>query len=278
MRPHHWLKNLLVLAVPLAAGSLHDPVVLVPTLAAFAAFCLASSATYLVNDVIDAPRDRLHPLKSQRPIAAGLLDARTAMAVAAGLGGAALAIGFKTSAALGWVLVAYLAATTAYSWWLKAEPIIELALLAAGFLLRAVAGGAATGLVVSMWFVLVAGFGSMFVAAGKRYSELLNPTSHTHARVVLDGYTPSFLRFAWGTTAGVTVTAYALWAVELDGYGQFAWPAASLVPFTLALLKYGQVIDAAQAEAPEDVLLSSRWLQVLALAWLLLFVLGAGHG
>lgn len=278
MRPQQWLKNLLVLAVPLAAGGLRDPEVLVASLAAFAAFCLASSATYLVNDVVDAPRDRLHPLKSQRPIAAGLVDSRVATAIAAGLAASAMIIGFATSAALGWVLVAYLAATTAYSWWLKTEPVIELALLAAGFLLRAVAGGAATGLTVSMWFVIVAGFGSAFVAAGKRYSELVNPRSPTHARVVLDGYTPAFLRFVWGTTAGVTITAYALWAVELNGSRQASWPAASLVPFTLALMKYGQVIDAAGAEVPEEVLLSSRWLQALALAWLLVFVIGVSHG
>lgn len=278
MRPHHWLKNLLVLAVPLAAGDLLDPPVLVATALALVAFCAAASSTYLVNDVLDAPHDRLHPRKHARPVAAGALSPRVALVAAGTLAALALAVSFAVTTALGLVVLAYLALTLAYSRWLKAEPVIEMALLAAGFLLRAVAGGAATGLEVSLWFLLVAGFGSLFIASGKRYSELVGADPELTTRIALEGYTPPFLRFVWGMTAGITVTAYALWAVDLSETGGPSWEAASVIPFVLAIMKYGQVIDAGDAEAPEDVLLSSRWLQAICLAWLVLFSLGVLRG
>lgn len=278
MRPRQWVKNLLVFAVPLAAGELLEPTILIPSVFAFVAFCAASSATYLVNDVVDAPRDRLHPVKRRRPVARGALAPRRALIGAAGLAVMALIVAFLVTPALGTLVLVYLALSAAYSRWLKAEPVIELALLASGFLLRAVAGGAATGLPISMWFLLVAGFGSLFMAAGKRYSELIGSDPGLTTRAVLDGYTPTFLRFVWGLTAGITITAYGLWSVDLSQTGGPSWEAASVIPFALMVLKYGQVIDAGDAEAPEDVLLGSRWMMVLGMAWLILFTLGVFRG
>lgn len=274
MRPHHWIKNLLVFAVPLAAGAVLEPDVLLATSLAFVAFCGAASATYLVNDVLDASLDRVHPQKCRRPVASGALSPRAALIAAGGLAAGGLAVAVFVAPALAWVVGAYLVLTLTYSRWLKAEPVIELALLASGFLLRAVAGGAATALPISMWFLLVAGFGSLFIAAGKRYSELIGADPEISTRAVLEGYTPTFLRFVWAMTAGITITAYSLWAVDLSQTGEPSWEAASVIPFALVVIKYGQVVDAGKAEAPEDVLLRSRWLQVLALAWLLLFTLG----
>jgi decaprenyl-phosphate phosphoribosyltransferase len=274
MRPHHWIKNLLVFAVPLAAGALTEPDVLVATGVAFVAFCAASSATYLVNDVLDAPRDRMHPRKRHRPVASGALSPRAAVIAAALLAIAALALALLASLALVGILATYLVLTMIYSRWLKAEPVIELALLASGFLLRAVAGGAATGLPISMWFLLVAGFGSLFIAAGKRYSELIGSDPEISTRAVLEGYTPTFLRFVWGMTGGITITAYGLWSADLSLTGGPSWEAASVIPFALLIMKYGLVIDEGEAEAPEEVLLRSRWLQSLGLAWLVLFTLG----
>lgn len=274
MRPHHWIKNLLVFAVPLAAGAVLRPDVLLATGLAFVAFCATASATYLVNDVLDAGRDRLHPRKRLRPVASGALAPRTALIASAVLAFGALALALLASPALLGVIATYLVLTLAYSRWLKAEPVIELALLASGFLLRAVAGGAATGLPISMWFLLVSGFGSLFIAAGKRYSELIGGDPEVSTRAVLEGYTPTFLRFVWGMTAGITITAYGLWAADLSQTGGPSWEAASVIPFALLVMKYGMVIDAGKAEAPEDVLLHSRWMQALCLAWLALFTLG----
>ncbi len=281
LRPKQWTKNVLVFAAPLAAGQLYDVDVLVPSIGAFVAFCLISSATYLINDVRDAEADRNHPRKSSRPIAAGELSTTAAIITAIVLAIAAVALSFVISLALVGVVIAYAVFTLAYSLALKHEPVIELALLAMGFLLRAIAGGAASGLPISQWFLIVAGFGSLFMAAGKRYSELdrfeRDGISDSGAkRKSLDGYTLSYLRFVWGIAAAVTMTAYALWAFDVaETPSSFPWAEWSVLPFVLAILRYGVSIDRGSAEAPEDTALGDKVLLILGLAWLALFGLGA---
>lgn len=281
MRPRQWLKNVLVFAAPLAAGVLFEPEVLWPSIGAFVAFCLISSATYLVNDARDVDADRAHPTKRHRPIAAGHLSTATALVAAAMLAVAALGLSLWINAGLAGVVLAYAVFTLSYSLLLKNEPVVELALLAMGFLLRAIAGGVASDLPISQWFLIVAGFGSLFMAAGKRYSELhrsLRDGTDTSpvGRRSLAGYTPTYLRFVWATSAAVTITSYCLWAFEVaQGPSSFPWAAWSVLPFVLAILRYAVVVDRGEAEAPEDVALSDRALLAMGATWLVLFALGA---
>lgn len=277
LRPRQWLKNVLVFAAPLAAGSIFEPDVLVPSLIAFVVFCLISSATYLINDVRDVAADRAHPTKCRRPIPAGDLPVSIAIGAAIVLAIVSLAIALAVSLSLFGVVLAYAVFTLAYSLFLKHEPVIELALLSLGFLLRAIAGGAAADLPISPWFLIVAAFGSLFMAAGKRFSELeRSADSDTPRRRSLDGYTATYLRFVWGLAAAVTITAYCLWAFEVGlADSSFPWSQWSVLPFVLAILRYALDVDRAEAEAPEDVVLRDRSLQVLGLAWLVLFGLGA---
>ena len=287
MRPKQWLKNLLVFAAPLAAGSIFQPDVFWPSVAAFVAFCLMSSATYLLNDVRDVEADRAHPTKRERPVARGDLSVGLALGVAGALAIIAMAIAFAVNLGLAGVLLAYALFTTSYSLFLKHEPVIELALLAMGFLLRAIAGGVASDLPISQWFLIVAGFGSLFMAAGKRFSELersLRATDDEHdatqralsTRRSLAGYTPAYLRFVWGASAAVTITAYCLWAFDVSTEpSTLPWASWSVLPFVLAILRYAADIDRGNAEAPEDVVLRDRVLLVLGLLWLVLFGLGA---
>jgi decaprenyl-phosphate phosphoribosyltransferase len=283
MRPRQWAKNVLVFAAPLAAGQLFDVDVLLPSIGAFVAFCLISSATYLINDVRDVEVDRNHPKKRARPIAAGHLSVTVALIAAVVLAVAALALSFAISVALGGVVTAYAVFTLAYSMFLKQEPVIELALLAMGFLLRAIAGGAASGLPISEWFLIVAGFGSLFMAAGKRYSELDRfvrdggtSSDNGNQRKSLDGYTLGYLRFVWGVAAAVTITSYCLWAFDVaQTPSSFPWAEWSVLPFVLAILRYGISVDRGGAETPEDTALGDRVLLLLGLAWLVLFGLGA---
>jgi len=283
MRPRQWAKNVLVFAAPLAAGQLFDVDVLLPSIGAFVAFCLISSATYVINDVRDVEVDRNHPKKRARPIAAGHLSVTVALIAAVVLAVAALALSFAISVALGGVVTAYAVFTLAYSMFLKQEPVIELALLAMGFLLRAIAGGAASGLPISEWFLIVAGFGSLFMAAGKRYSELDRfvrdggtSSDNGNQRKSLDGYTLGYLRFVWGVAAAVTITSYCLWAFDVaQTPSSFPWAEWSVLPFVLAILRYGISVDRGGAEAPEDTALGDRVLLLLGLAWLVLFGLGA---
>lgn len=282
LRPKQWLKNLLVFAAPLAAGSLLQGPVLAGTLVAFVVFCLAASATYLINDIRDVDVDRLHPKKRFRPIASGAVSKPTAVVTAVLLMVVALGIGFWQSTGLGWTVLAYVVSTLSYSLGLKHEPVLELLLLSLGFMLRAVAGGVATGIPLSQWFLIVAGFGSLFMAAGKRYSELnrltadeIDPSSGDQGRKVLGGYTLSYLRFVVAVAAGVTVTAYCLWAFEVGGSQSPPWSLISIFPFVLALLRYGADIFRGEAEAPENAVLADRVLLVSGVAWAITFGLGA---
>lgn len=278
LRPRQWLKNVLVFAAPLAAGSIFELDVLVPSLLAFVVFCLMSSATYLINDIKDVDADRAHPTKQFRPIAAGEISVPVALVTAAVLAVASLAIAIAVSVSLFGIVLAYAVFTLAYSLFLKHEPVIELALLSLGFLLRAIAGGAAADLPISPWFLIVAAFGSLFMAAGKRFSELqrANDDADAPRRRSLAGYTPTYLRFVWGLAAAVTITAYCLWAFEVGlADSSFPWSQWSVLPFVLAILRYALDVDRADAEAPEEVVLRDRALQVLGLAWLILFGLGA---
>jgi len=279
LRPRQWVKNLLVYAVPLAAGQLRDRDVLVDTTVAFVCFCAVASATYLVNDVRDRDSDRAHPRKRFRPIAAGELPVWLAVVMAV-----VLAVGGITAAALSTypgflvTLAVYLAATLSYSFGLKDEPVVELVLIAAGFVLRATAGGTATGIPISPWFLTVAAFGSLFMAAGKRYSEYVSLGAEgDQARPALAKYSATYLRFVWTISAGIVLTAYCLWAfaVAVRDRGSLPLAAWSVVPFVLAILRFALDIDRADAGAPEDIVLGDRVLQLAGLAWLVMFGLGA---
>ena len=156
MRPRQWLKNILVFAAPLAAGSVFEVNVFWPTVGAFIAFCLVSSATYLINDLRDVKTDQQHPTKRFRPIPAGELPPVVAMAMAIVLVASSGVLAFAIRPELAGVIGIYFVFTLSYSLGLKHEPVIELALLSMGFLRRAVAGGVASDLPISQWFLIVA--------------------------------------------------------------------------------------------------------------------------
>src|SRR6185437_14847740 len=216
VRPRQWTKNLLVFLAPAAAGVLDRPATLLQVLGAFGVFCAASAGTYLVNDVVDAPADRRHPDKRHRPVASGALPSTLAA-----IAGAVLLVSSVASAWLlaGWGLTlivgAYVATTIAYTVRLKREPVIEMAAVAAGFVLRATAGGAAAHVPLSNWFLVVTCFGALFIVVGKRSAEhaTLGETKGSH-RQVLSDYSPSFLRSTLTLSAAVTLTAYFLWAFD----------------------------------------------------------------
>jgi len=269
MRPKQWVKNVLVLAAPVAAGQLFAPSVLIPSIWAFFAFSLVSASIYLINDIRDVDADRLHPKKRFRPIAAGELSPTVAWVMAAVAVAAALTIGFWVAPLLGSVLAFYWVLQVCYSFFLKNQPIIDLAMVAAGFLLRAVAGGVASGLALSQWFLLVASFGSLFMVAGKRYSELKELGNEAGTRASLERYTKSYLREVWSVSIAIVIMSYSLWAFELPGPQPWgvSWSAISIAPFTLALLRYAMKVDQGKAGEPEDVVLSDRTLQVFAVLW-----------
>jgi decaprenyl-phosphate phosphoribosyltransferase len=280
-RPKQWVKNVLVFAAPGAAGVLTEPDQLGRTVIAFAAFCLAASGTYFLNDAMDAEADRQHPTKRNRPVAAGLVTTAQAKVAAVVLIVLALAISAPiNNGRLVAVVAAYVVVTVSYSIWLKHEPVLDLGCVAAGFGLRAIAGGYATDVPLSNFFLIVVGAGSLFIVAGKRHAELatLGESSSGH-RQTLGEYSDSYLNYVRAVTSGVAITGYALWAFERAAeVGNTFWFRLSIVPFVLAILRYALTVEQGGGGAPEEVVLSDRLLQLLGVAWLACFAIGVHAG
>ena len=265
-------------AAPAAAGVLDQRDALLQTLVAFVGFCLAASGTYFLNDANDAEVDRLHPTKRLRPIAAGDLDVRTARIIAVVL----IAAGARRHRA-DQRLQAHRASSPATCSspsrtriWLKYEPVIDLAAVASGFVFRAIAGGVATDVALSDWFLIVAGAGSLFIVTGKRHAEQveLGSDSFEHRRT-LGEYSTAFLGYVRAVASGVMITAYCLWAFENAAHtGDDTWFRLSIVPFVIAVLRYALVVDQGGGGAPEEVVLSDRVLQIVGVIWLVTFALG----
>jgi decaprenyl-phosphate phosphoribosyltransferase len=277
-RPQQWTKNLLVLAAPLAAAELQHLDVLGATLLALVSFCLASSSVYCLNDVVDAGVDRVHPRKQHRPVAAGAVSPRAALVMAAVLGFLSLAVAAWAGPALLVLLAGYLILQVLYSTWLKHEPVMDISVITAGFVMRAVAGGLAADLRISQWFLLVAGFGSLFIVAGKRYSELHTLGSEAGTRRSLIRYTDTYLRFVWSIAATATIMSYSLWAFEQTTGTGIEWHTISIAPFVLGMLRYAVDVDAGRASEPEEIVLADRALQVTGLVWLVVVCLGIFSG
>lgn len=281
-RPRQWVKNLLVFAAPGAAGVLLRPAVLGRSVLAFAIFCVAASGTYFLNDTADAEADRRHPTKRTRPIASGSVPRALGGTLAALLLGAALAAGGLTlGRGFGVCVATYAAINVAYSLGLKREPVIDLAAVASGFLLRGIAGGLAVHVPLSDWFLIVTAFGSILVVTGKREAELARTESQTAGDAVDPhpiAYTAGYLRFVRALSAAVAITAYCLWAFAKagTGTGELSFE-LSIVPFVLAILRYALLVETGRGGAPEDVLLGDWRILAMGAAWLCLFAVGV-HG
>jgi decaprenyl-phosphate phosphoribosyltransferase len=272
MRPRQWVKNVLVMAAPVAAaggGVRYDYADMATKVGvAFVVFSMAASAIYLVNDVRDVDADREHPTKRFRPIAAGVVPEWLAYALAAVLGTASLAISWWLTPNLAVVMAVYIAMQLAYCFGLKHQAVMDICIVSSAYLLRAIAGGAATDIPLSQWFLLTAAFGSLFMVAGKRYAELqVAERTGAAIRKALESYTSTYLRFVWTMSATAVVLCYGLWAFERDHHSG-SWFAVSMVPFTIAILRYAVDVDGGLAGEPEDIALRDRVLQLLALAWI----------
>ncbi|MCX7620568.1 MAG: decaprenyl-phosphate phosphoribosyltransferase [Acidimicrobiales bacterium] len=280
MRPRQWLKNALVVAAPLAAGKLTDVPVASRTIIAFVAFSLAASGTYLLNDANDVDADRRHPTKRNRPIAAGIVPVRAAR----GFGVILLAGGLATSAAasrgLVTTVVAYLVLTAAYTLWLKDQPVLDIVAVAAGFVLRALAGAAATNLPISEWFFIVTSFGALLMVTGKREGERKELQGDAASiRPTLGVYTDSYLLFLRSVASGVVLIGYCLWAFE-SAHNSVTTDSTtiffqlSILPFSVAILRYALLIDQGAGGEPETLVLRDRPLQIAAAAWAIIYTYG----
>lgn len=276
-RPKQWVKNLLVFAAPGAAGVLDSGEPLLQAIGAFWCFCLASSGTYYLNDAADVEADRQHPTKRFRPIAAGEISVGVARVLGAIAIVSSVALGFLIDWHLAVVLGAYVVLTTAYSLWLKHMAVVDVVAVAAGFVLRAIAGATATDVPVSNWFFIVASFGSLFMVVAKRRAEVEALGDEAVAtRPALGTYSLEYITHLQTIATSVVLVGYCLWAFEKATVSDTGvpWFQLSIVPFVLAVLRYSLLVDTGQGGAPEDVVMGDRTLQVFGLVWMVLFALG----
>ena len=288
-RPKQWLKNLLVYAAPGAAGVLTHGRAVAQATEAFAVMCLVASGIYFLNDAADVQADRANPRTRHRPVASGALRPRRAVVIGAGLIVAGLALSPLVALKLAIVVAIYVAVSVAYVVWLKAEPVLDMAAVASGFVLRAIAGAVAVGVPISEWFLIVATFGSLFMVSGKRLADVEEaaratpPGPATGARAPRPGrpaYSGAFLRSILVMSLSVTIAAYCLWAFEnVKATGLHEGHAAlcfqlSIVPFTLAMVRYGLLVDQGRGGAPEEVAFGDGMLAALGVLWAVVFAVG----
>ncbi len=271
LRPRQWSKNLFVLAGLIFARRLFTPDAWT-ALGAFAIFCALSGAVYLVNDVADVARDRAHPVKRLRPVAAGRLPVGAALAVAVGLAIAGLAFsaclgrGFLTTA------VAYVALVVAYSAWLKHVVIVDVLTVATGYVLRAVAGALAIRVEISGWLLICTILLALFLTLGKRRHEVMTLEAAATQRPILAEYSPALLDQMIAVVTASTVTAYALYTMSPETVAKFH---TRLLPATLPFVLYGVfrylylLYHRRLGGNPSEIFLTDRALLVNSLVWLL---------
>jgi len=275
-RPRQWPKNLLVFAAPLAGASLGRDDGLGYALVAAAAFTAAAAAVYFVNDVLDADRDRRHPVKRLRAVASGRLLRGHALAVAAlSLGLAEAACLWLDMDALGLLVFVYFAVSLLYSAALKHLPVVELVFVASGFVLRAMGGASATRVPPSGWFLLVCSMGALMVAIAKRFTELsvFGPRA-ARTRPVMRWYRVSWLRLGQRAVSVGIITAYLLWAAGQAGTGTRVLHLVSALPLAAALIRFDWLTGHEQAKPVEDLISRDRLMVCCELGWLVLFGTG----
>lgn len=273
-RPRQWVKNVLVLAAPAAAGVLDVTSTWPNVLVALGAFVSASAGTYLLNDVADREADASHPVKRHRPVAAGIVPVRVAVIVGVALLLAALTgpLAFELPL-VALVIGVYLLTTGAYSLGLKRIALLELAIVSAGFVFRTIAGAVAVEVPVSRWFLIVVSAAALHLVATKRFAELRD-RSHDHRQVLAD-YDLDVLAEVRYASVAIALAGYLLWAfersAELAGVPLFE---LSAVPFALAMFRYATAAHSGAGESPEEVVLGDRHLLVYTAAWAGLFLAG----
>jgi 4-hydroxybenzoate polyprenyltransferase len=271
MRPHQWVKNVFVLAPVVFAKEIFSVFLLGRAAAAFAVFCLLAGAVYALNDVVDRDADRVHPIKRFRPIASG----RVPVAWAFGLGVVLVVVSLGWAATLSWafagVAALYFAQNVAYSFWLKRVPYVDVAFIAAGFVLRVVGGGLATRIDVSGYLVLCTALLAFFLGIGKRRHELASAEANAGAqRAALESYTKGGLDLALAVTGVATVATYAAYTLDSHTVSffqtQWLWPSTVFV--ILGVWRFLFIVkNRPSAESPTQEMLRDGPFVATVLLW-----------
>ena len=280
MRPKQWSKNAVVFGALVFAFRFRDPRDVALTFAAFFLFCLLSSAVYIMNDLADRERDRMHPRKRFRPLASGALSPRVAVVACAVILLGTLALAFLINWQFGAICVLYFVTQIAYSFWLKHAVIIDVLVLASGFVLRAMAGALVIGVPISPWLYVCVTLLGLFLGFSKRRHELilLSEGAGSH-RKILQEYSPVLLEEMISVVTSSTVMAYALYTFSAENL-----PKNHLMMITIPFVLYGifryqyLIYQKNEGGTPEELLLRDRPLLVAIVLWGLVSVLVLAFG
>ena len=277
LRPQQWTKNLVLFAAVLFGRQLFEPAAVGAAVAAFAIFCALSGTVYLVNDVVDREADRRHPVKARRPVASGALPIPTALAAAAVLGAGALAAASAINRAFFAAALGYLALLGLYSGPFKRMVIVDVLVIAIGFVLRAVAGAFAVEVAISHWLLVCTILLALFLALAKRRHEivLLAEGAGSH-RPILDEYSPYLLDQMIAIVGAATIMGYALYTVSPETIEKFGTDRLLFtLPFPLyGLFRYLYLVHQKQAGgSPSEVLLTDRPLLACVVLWAMVVAL-----
>ena len=271
LRPEQWTKNLLVLAGVVFGGRLLEPPAVVAALSAFAIFCALSGAVYLFNDVADRDADRNHPLKRERPIASGQLAPSTAVATGLVLGAGGVTAAFALNTQFGLVAAAYLAAQVLYSFAVKHVVILDVLVIAGGFVLRAIAGAVAVEVPIGHWLLICTTLLALFLALSKRRHELmLLAGGATDHRPILEEYSPYLLDQMIGVVTSSTLIAYTMYATSADTAARLGTAKLGLtIPFVLyGIFRYLYLVHQKRGGgSPAAMLLTDRPLLGCVALW-----------
>ena len=288
-RPIHWIKNFAVFAALIFTGTLFIPVYFNSALVAFLAFCFISSASYIINDIQDAKLDRLHPVKKNRPVASGKLSVPSAYLEAAVLIGLSYHLATKLNPLFMVSLLAYLVLQILYSTFLKNVSVLDILIIATGFVIRVYAGAFAINAHLSVWFLLCVVSVALFLAAGKRRSELssieetkeLTRKSLTQYRKeLLNSYVTMFGNAAWMSWSLFTFfesprTSPPLWLflAEISKTTTISKLLMITIPVVIfIIMRYEKIIFENESEAPEKAVLSDSWLMSAVALWTFLVI------
>lgn len=269
MRPHQWLKNVFVFAGLVFSQTWRDGAVLERVLIAFAAFCCISSMVYILNDWHDRAADALHPGKKHRPLASGAVSVPAGLALAAVLFAAGIWLAWGSRALLfllGW----YVLLNMAYSWRLKRVPVVDVSIIASGFMLRLLAGTWAVGIPPSRWLLLTGIFVALFLGFSKRKAESFH--AEASQRAVLALYPPALLDTFMAVTMTATITTYSLYATSPETQLQHGERLLYTVPVVIfGMLRYGWQVHQGKGEDVARDLVRDPWLLAAGVCWLVIF-------
>ncbi len=265
-RPKQWIKNLFVYIGIIFSGNLFNSAMLLRVTGCFIAFCLISGAVYLINDIFDLERDKNHPKKRNRPLAAGLITIRGAATAAVLLTAGALSLAFALSISTGLIITAYFAMMLLYSFYIKKIIILDVFTIALGFVLRVVAGTEVINVYLSPWAVMCMFFLALFLALGKRRNEkiILGENAGNH-RDALDSYSILLVDQLISIAATSTIVSYFLYTFKT---GQHL-SSMITVPFVLfGLFRYLLLVyNKNSGGSPEDIIIGDKPLQLAVLLW-----------